>query len=94
MTGLKILSPTPSLVCSGRRVRGTVLPAELGYRKDRFPSAEIARLAVVLRGRVAEACGNEGALGPAVVDVCEVPVDAGRRGVAVELVADVDQVLD
>lgn len=49
---------------------------------------------VGLRGVVAEACGGERALGPAVVDVAEVPVYCVGGGVLVELVANVDQVLD
>ena len=43
---------------------------------------------------VAEASGCEGALCPAVVDGGKVPVDRVGGGVAVELVADVDEVLD
>ncbi len=57
-----------------------------------FPAVDAAR--VGLGGVVAEACGGEGALGPAVVDVAEVPVDCVWGGVFVELVADVDEVLD
>jgi len=48
----------------------------------------------VLRHREAEACSGEGALRPSVVDRCEVPLDGFWRGVAVELVPDVDKVLD
>ncbi len=45
-------------------------------------------------GGVAEAGGGEGALGPAVGDAGEMPVDLVRACIAVELVADVDEVLD
>lgn len=51
--------------------------------------------AVVGFGRVvAKAGGGEGALGPPVVDVAEVPVNGVWSSVFVELVADVDEVLD
>ena len=45
------------------------------------------------RARVAEAGRHEGALGPAVVDGCEVPLYCVRGSPAVELVADVDEML-
>jgi hypothetical protein len=42
---------------------------------------------------VAEAGGGEAALRPSVVDAGAVPVNASRGGVAIELVAHIDQVL-
>lgn len=72
--------------------RGAVLSANVGHAEDGLPALEGRRAG--LRGRKAEAGGGEGAFGPAVVDAGEVPVHRVRGGVAVELVADVDEVLD
>ncbi len=72
---------------------GTVEAADFGDAEDGFPALEHDRI-FVDRGRVAEACGREGPFRPAVVDAGEVPVDFVGRGVAVELVAHVDEVLD
>ena len=72
--------------------RGAVLSANVGHAEDGLPALEGRRAG--LRGREAEAGGGEGAFGPAVVDAGEVPVHRVRGGVAVELVADVDEVLD
>ena len=47
-----------------------------------------------LRGGVAEACGDKGSLGPAVVNIGKVPVNPGRGSVLVELVAYVNQMLN
>ena len=47
-----------------------------------------------MRGWVAEAGGGKGAFRPAVVDAGEMPVYSVRGGVAVELIADVEEVLD
>ena len=72
---------------------GAVGAADLGDAEDGLPG--FVRLGVGGRGgRVAEAGGGEGALGPAVVDAGEVPVYLVRGGVSVQLVADVDEVLD
>ena len=67
-------------------------PADLGNGEDGFPAVEDG--AVVRRAGVAEAGGGEGALGPAVGDAGEVPIDLLGAGVAIELVAHVNQVLD
>lgn len=72
--------------------RGAVLTANIGHAEDGLPALEGRR--VGLRGREAEAGRGEGPLGPAVVDAGEVPVHRVWCGVAVELVADVDEVLD
>ena len=87
--------PPPLLVLGRlRRRRGTVLPAELGHAEDGLPSLVCGGATGVLGGRVPEPGGGEGALGPAVVDAGDVPVHLLRGGVAVQLVAHVDQVLD
>ena len=70
---------------------GAVHAADFGHAEDGLPAFE-AR-GVALRGGEAEAGGGEGPFGPAVVDAGEVPVYRVRGGVAVELVADVDEVL-
>lgn len=72
--------------------RGAVLAANVGDAEDGLPALEGRRAG--LRGREAEAGRGEGAFGPAVVDAGEVPVHRVRGDVAVELVADVDEVLD
>jgi hypothetical protein len=64
--------------------------ADLSDAEDGLPAAEL----LGGEGEIAEAGGDEGALGPAVVDAGDVPLDGGGGGVAVELVADVDEVLD
>lgn len=64
-----------------------VLAHELGDGED-----GLALLVVLLAQ--AEARGRETALGPAVGDVGEVPVDRVGANVAVQLVADVDEGLD
>ena len=74
-------------------VGGGVAAAELGDGEDGFPAGGAVGGGGV-RGGVAEAGGGEGALSPAVIDAGEVPVDFVGGGVAVELVADVDEVLD
>ena len=71
------------------RAGGGFLPANLSDAEDGLPALEDG--GVGARGRVAEAGGGEGAFGPAVVDAGEVPVDFVRGGVAVELVADVNE---
>lgn len=70
---------------------GAVDAADFGDAEDGLPAIEARRVA--LRGGEAEAGGGEGPFGPAVVDAGEVPVYRVRGGVAVELVADVDEVL-
>ncbi len=64
--------------------------ADFSDAEDGFPSAEF----LGGEGGVAEPGGGEGSFGPAVIDACDVPLDCVRGGVAVELVADVDEVLD
>jgi hypothetical protein len=66
--------------------------SDLCDAEDGFPAADVG-LSFADTG-VAEAGGHEGALGPAVVDGGEVPVDYGWSGVSVKLVANVDQLLD
>lgn len=78
------------VVLGGRR--RAVLAADFRHAEDGLPALECRRVA--LGGGEAEAGGGEGSLGPAVVDAGEVPVHGVRGGVAVELVADVDEVLD
>ena len=80
------------LAVLGRR-RGAVLSADLRHAEDGLPALD-GRLAVLWRGGVAEPGRDEGPFGPAVVDAGEVPVHGVGGGVAVELVADVDEVLD
>ena len=80
------------LAVLGRR-GGAVLAANLRHAEDGLP-ALVGRLAALWRGGVAEPGRGEGPLGPAVVDAGEVPVHGVGGGVAVELVADVDEVLD
>lgn len=71
---------------------GAVDAADFGDAEDGLPALEAGAVASP-RGGEAEAGGGKGAFGPAVVDAGEVPVDRVRGGVAVELVADVDEVL-
>ena len=73
--------------------RGAVLAANVGDAEDGLPALK-GRDVALPRGREAEAGGGEGPLGPAVVDAGEVPVHRVRGGVAVQLVADIDEVLD
>ena len=73
--------------------RGAVLAANVGDAEDGLPALK-GRDVALPRGREAEAGGGEGPLGPAVVDAGEVPVHRVRGRVAVQLVADVDEVLD
>lgn len=87
--------PPPLLVLDRlRRRRGAVLPTELGHAEDGLPSLVCGGATGVLGGQITEPGGGEGALGPAVVDAGDVPVHFFRGGVAVELVAHVDEVLD
>lgn len=71
---------------------GAVLSANVRHAEDGLPALEGRRAS--WRGREAEAGGGEGPFGPAVVDAGEVPIHRVRGGVAIELVADVDEVLD
>lgn len=86
----------PALLVLGRlrRRRRAVLPAQLGHAEDGLPAVVGGRAAAVLGGRVAEPGRGERPLRPPVVDAGEVPVHPFRGGVAVQLVAHVDQVLD
>ena len=72
--------------------RGAVLAADLRDAKDGLPSLEAGHVAS--RGWETEAGGREGSFGPAVVDAGKVPIYGVRGGVAVKLVADVDEILD
>lgn len=91
---LQCSRPLQSLLVGGDLgcLRRGVQTAELCNAEDGFPAADGG---VIARddGRVAKAGGDEGALGPAILDVGEVPVDYGGRGVAVELVTNVDELL-
>ena len=77
-------------VLCGRR--GAVLSANVRHAEHGLPALK-GRLAV-LGGGEAETGRGEGPFGPAVVDAGEVPVHGVWGGVAVELVADVNEVLD
>lgn len=65
-------------------------PADLGHAEDGFPA--VVFLARWRRG-VSEPGGRQGPFRPAVGDACKVPLHRLGRRVAVELVADVDEVL-
>ena len=75
-----------------RGSRGAVLAADFRHAEDGLPALEAGH--VVSRGGETEAGGREGSLGPAVVDAGKVPIYGVRGGVAVKLVADVDEMLD
>lgn len=77
------------VVLCGRR--GTVHPADFRHAEDGLPALKGRRVA--LRGGEAEAGGGKGSFGPAVVDAGKMPVYGVRGGVAVKLVADVNEVL-
>ena len=66
--------------------------ANLRYAEDGLPTLIDGRVA--FRGGKSEAGGGEGSFGPAVVDAGDMPVYRVRGGVAVQLVADVDEMLD
>ena len=68
------------------------MAANIGDGEDGFPALETGVGA--LGGGIAESGTAEGALRPAVGDAGHVPVDLVGSGVAVELVADVDEMLD
>ena len=74
--------------CRGRRSSAS----DFGNGENGFPSCEDP--AAIRRRRIPETSARKGALSPAVVDAGEMPVDFVGGGVAVELVADVDEVLD
>jgi len=76
-------------LCIGGRAGGAT---DFGDAEDGLPALELADF--VLVRRETETCGSEGALSPAIVDVGKVPVDGLGGGVAIELVAHVDKVLD
>ena len=71
----------------------TILTADFRDAENGFPALVGGAFPGGCRGRVAEAGGGEGAFGPAVVDAGEMPVYFVGGGVAVELVAHVDEVL-
>ena len=90
---LGALAPQLRLVLVVQRGgRGAVLSANVRHAEDGLPALKGRH--AILRGRVAETGRGEGPFGPAVVDAGEVPVHRVRGGVAVELIADVDEVLD
>lgn len=97
-TSLQIARPLPPqfhlVLAKLSRGGGGSEAADLGDAEDGFPPVKHDGGGGVGRGRVAEAGGGEGAFRPAVVDAGEVPFDFVGGGVAVELVADVDEVLD
>ena len=72
--------------------RGAVLAANVRHTEDRLPALKGGH--AILWGGEAEASRGECPFGPAVVDAGEVPVHRVWGGVAVELIADVDEVLD
>ena len=79
------------LVVLGRG-RGAVLAANVGDAEDGLPALVDRRVA--FGRREAKTGGGEGPFGPAVVDAGDVPVHRVRGGVAVKLVADVNEVLN
>ena len=88
LPALEVALHVPSLSsCGGGRSA-----TDLGNAEDRLPATEGGFLAFWVRESKAGGC--KGTLGPAVVDARQVPFDALRRGVAVELVAHVNEVLD
>jgi len=75
-------------------IRRTILASNLRHAEDRFPSLKRLSANLTRWSREAETGGGESAFGPAVVDAGEMPVYFVRGSVAVELIADVDEVLD
>ena len=80
------------VIMSLRSRRGAVLAANFRHTEDGLPALIDRRIA--LRSGEPEAGRGEGSFGPAVVDAGDMPVYRVRGGVAVQLVADVDEVLD
>ena len=72
--------------------RGAVLAADFRHAEDGLPAFVDRRAA--LRSGEPEAGRGEGSFRPAVVDARDMPVYRVRGGVAVQLVANVDQMLD
>ena len=77
-------------VLCGRR--GAVLAADFRHAEDGLPAFVDRRVA--LRSGEPEAGRGEGSFRPAVVDAGDMPVYCVRGGVAVQLVANINQVLD
>lgn len=77
------------VLCGGR---GAVLPTDFRHAEYGLPALKAGRVA--LRGGETEAGRGEGSFGPSVFDAGEMPVYRVRGGVAVELIADIDEVLD
>ena len=76
-------------VLGGGRGRG--IATNLGNAEDGLPAAVDG---VIIRGHVvAETRGCQGTFGPAVVDAGEVPVYSLWRGISIQLIADVNEVL-
>lgn len=71
--------------------RGRRVSFDLGHAEDRLPPVEAA---VRGWGREAEPGDCKSPLGPAVVDMREMPLHCFRSSVHVKLVANVDEVLD
>ena len=72
--------------------RGAVLAADFRHAEDGLPALIDRRVA--LRSGESEAGRGQGSFRPAVVDAGDMPVYRVRGSVAVQLVADVDEVLD
>ena len=83
----QVLLVLGSFCCGG----GGALAAEFRDGKDGLPALEAF---LALRGRVTEAGAGERAFGPAIVDAGQMPVYFVWSGVAVELVANINKVLD
>lgn len=76
------------LVPMVRRGGGAVAPTNFGHAENGLPSPR--NFAPRARG-IPKSPHGQGAFGPSVVDAGEVPVHFIRRGVFVQLIADVDQ---
>ena len=73
--------------CSG----GAILTADLSHAENGFPASETQ---LALRCWVPKSGGCKRAFGPAVVDAGKMPIYFVGGRIAVELVADVEEVLD
>ena len=77
------------VILRGRR--GAVHSADFRDAENRLPALKSRH--TVLRGGEPEASRGKGSFAPAVVDAGDMPVYGVRGGVAVKLVADIDEVL-
>lgn len=84
---LQLLSIFLVLCSSG----GAGVPANFGNAEEGLPALE--DIGIAHWRWITEAGRGKGALGPAVVDACKMPVNLVRGRVAIELVAHVDQML-